>query len=398
MHGYFFTQNSFKKSLKKTSSFFSTFLHRIICWLAGQFIYAGASTINQISNFFSRSSPLNSKRLRQESRRDLLESYGGQELWFRQGTSLVINGMYLDCKRFQEKFFFLESTHTQDKGYRLTPDGDTVILFLGNNEFFEEEESKLRAKWYLLRGKNVMMFNYPGYGDSQGIPTHHTTDQAAHGVYNVILLGVYDDDAQQRQVKISEGSDPSQVILHGYSLGGGIAARLAGQLQRQGKAVPRLLLDRTFDNILRLAVDYLPFFLRSNRFLLRIIRHVVEEKYHYNAVRFLRKFDKKKLFIIHADFDEVMRKKTKEALSSAAKSSENGFSAPVVHVSHSHGDEWEDIVNSIQDGESLEDFEDFLRKSQVIKASENTKAKSGRGILSKLRSFFKKIFNLINHK
>ncbi|SCA58885.1 hypothetical protein AB751O23_AY_00010, partial [Chlamydiales bacterium SCGC AB-751-O23] len=60
--------------------FFAVF-RRFINWIARQFVYIGASSLHKVSNLFVPSSPLNSRRCRKESRKDLVDNYGALEFW-----------------------------------------------------------------------------------------------------------------------------------------------------------------------------------------------------------------------------------------------------------------------------------------------------------------------------
>jgi hypothetical protein len=344
--------------------FFAVF-RRFINWIARQFVYIGASSLHKVSNLFVPSSPLNSRRCRKESRKDLVDNYGALEFWLPSAERVLINGVYLSVRLFKEHQLPLTSDKEElSKLQSLGNDGETVILFLGNNEYFEEEESKFRAKWYLLQGKNVLMFNYPGYGDSKGKPSHRTTDAASHLIYSLIRQGFWKDKEGNTLLELSsQAKSDKQIILHGYSLGGGIASRLVGQLRGEQNSTPRLLLDRTFDNIYTIALQFIPEFLRGSTIVKRALKEVIEENYNYRSVEFLKQHDKENLFVIHADFDELMFENTKRSLNRVVETSGEDKGATVVNVKKRHGTEWEEVVRHIRrnNQEKNEDLEVFLR-------------------------------------
>ena len=69
-------------------------------------------------------------------------------------------------------------------------------------------------------GLNCLAFDYRGYGDSSGRPTEAGTYLDAQAAYDW-LTG-------------AKGIPPEQIILFGRSLGGSIAAHLAGRVQAAG--------------------------------------------------------------------------------------------------------------------------------------------------------------------
>ncbi|MDQ8185060.1 alpha/beta hydrolase [Pelagicoccus sp. SDUM812002] len=87
----------------------------------------------------------------------------------------------------------------------------TVFYFHGNGEDLGHVSFILNN--YRLQGVNVLSFDYRGYGLSEGTPSEKSCYKDANAVldYAVANLGV----------------KPERVILHGRSLGGGVAMELA---------------------------------------------------------------------------------------------------------------------------------------------------------------------------
>lgn len=103
-----------------------------------------------------------------------------------------------------------------------------------------------------LLGMNVLLFDYQGYGRSQGTPSEAGTLADARACWDWLLR--------------ERGESPGRVVLMGRSLGGAVAAQLAAELAARGRgrenpggraeptAAPRelpagLVLESTFSSI-----------------------------------------------------------------------------------------------------------------------------------------------------
>lgn len=106
--------------------------------------------------------------------------------------------------------------------------GPAVIYLHGNGEIIEQCLGQ--ARLYTQRGISVLLPEYRGYGRSGGSPSETTI--------GADMVEFYDRLLQRAEV------DRSQVILHGRSVGGGVAAHLA--LQRPPAA---LVLESTFTSV-----------------------------------------------------------------------------------------------------------------------------------------------------
>lgn len=76
----------------------------------------------------------------------------------------------------------------------------------------------------------MLAVNLRGYGESDGGPSEKGLYQDARTMFNYLVN--------------DKGIDPSNIIIHGYSMGGPIAADLARYAAQNGQAVSGLLLDR----------------------------------------------------------------------------------------------------------------------------------------------------------
>ena len=116
----------------------------------------------------------------------------------------------------------------------------TILFSHGNAEDIGMIEPFAR----LLRdlGLNVLVYDYPGYGTSSGSPSEASAYAAIDAAYEYLLL--------------EKRADPNRIVLHGRSLGGGVAVDLASR-----RPVAALILESTFASVFRVVTRYpiLPF-------------------------------------------------------------------------------------------------------------------------------------------
>ncbi len=114
----------------------------------------------------------------------------------------------------------------------------TLVFFHGNAEDLGTSASWLQSLGHVLSA-NVMMFDYRGYGASQGKP--HQAGLVRDGVAAVDWL-------------VQRTGQPSESFLYlGRSLGGGVAVQVAQQRRPLG-----LVLVSTFDSMVRVASGHFP--------------------------------------------------------------------------------------------------------------------------------------------
>ena len=123
--------------------------------------------------------------------------------------------------------------------YLVHPDAQFTVLFNHSNG---EDLGHIRPflEDYVTRGFSVFSYDYRGYGTSQGKPTEHNTYK--------------DVEAGYRYLTQELGVAPSQIIVHGRSLGGGPATYIASI-----HPVAGLVLESTFVSAFR-AVTQVPLF------------------------------------------------------------------------------------------------------------------------------------------
>ncbi|NOU29564.1 MAG: alpha/beta hydrolase [Polyangiaceae bacterium] len=122
----------------------------------------------------------------------------------------------------------------------LGPAKGTVIHFHGNAQNMSAHWGF--AGWLAGRGFNVFVFDYRGYGASEGSPEPK---------------GVYEDSvAAIRAARVHSGVDPERLLLFGQSLGGTNAIVALGRGERAG--VRAIAVEATFASYSSIASDKLP--------------------------------------------------------------------------------------------------------------------------------------------
>lgn len=104
-----------------------------------------------------------------------------------------------------------------------------TILFCNSNAGFLE----LNGEWvrqYLSRGYNILTFNYPGYAESEGAPSHRACFMAAEVAYQYLHTAL--------EVK------NENLLVHGHSIGGPHAAFVASS-----HPGVHLVVDRSFSDL-----------------------------------------------------------------------------------------------------------------------------------------------------
>jgi fermentation-respiration switch protein FrsA (DUF1100 family) len=126
--------------------------------------------------------------------------------------------------------------------------GPAVLYFHGNGEIVDLQE-RVNALWWDL-GVSLLIMEYRGYGRAGNAGKPSEAALVADGVK------FFDQLIQRPDV------DSKRVIIHGYSIGGGVAAQVAA---RRKPAV--LVLESTFTSIADFAPRYgLPRWLAKNPF------------------------------------------------------------------------------------------------------------------------------------
>jgi uncharacterized protein len=124
-------------------------------------------------------------------------------------------------------------------------------------------------------GFNIFVFDYRGYGRSQGSPDEEGTHHDAMAAWNLLTAG--------KQISAEN------IFIQGRSLGGAVAARLATQTRPAG-----LIVESAFTSVPDIASDAYPFF------PVRLL-----SRFRYSTVDYLREV-RCPVLVIHSPDDEIV--------------------------------------------------------------------------------------------
>ncbi len=120
--------------------------------------------------------------------------------------------------------------------------GKAVILLSGSGGPNENQLEPLAAL-YTRQGSTVFAVNYRGFGRSRDKNTG--LSRLIHGKESSPYLteqGLYDDAYKIYLYVSGQGFADNNIVIHGYSLGGAVAANLTKKLAKQGKQLGGLVL------------------------------------------------------------------------------------------------------------------------------------------------------------
>jgi len=151
---------------------------------------------------------------------------------------------------------------------------DVIFLCHGNGGNISHRLNNFLA--FESLGLRTFIFDYRGYGKSEGSPTEE---------------GTYMDSeaALEHLVKV-EKIPLERIILMGRSLGGPIAARLATKVKAKA-----LILESTFTSITDLGAQWYPFL---------PVRAL--SRYKYNTLEYLKNIHPMPVLIVHSPQDELI--------------------------------------------------------------------------------------------
>jgi fermentation-respiration switch protein FrsA (DUF1100 family) len=139
-----------------------------------------------------------------------------------------------------EDVFFTATDGTHLHGWYITAAGENgpvVLNMHGNSGNLTNHRHWIQA--FAERGISVFIFDYRGYGKSDGEPIEEGLYSDATGAYEYLL----------KQKKI----DPKRLFLFGHSLGGAIAIDLASRKQSAG-----LIVESSFTSASAIAAGIVP--------------------------------------------------------------------------------------------------------------------------------------------
>lgn len=157
----------------------------------------------------------------------------------------------------------------------LHPQATKTLLFCHGNAGNLSHRIGMIREWHRRFHMNVMIFDYQGYGRSEGSPTEQGTYDDARAAWDYIR--------HVQQIK------PQQIVILGRSLGGSIAAQLATQVKPAA-----LILDSPFSSFVDVAqahFSWLP------------VRWIA--RFRYTTTAYLKQRTCP-LLVIHSPDDEVI--------------------------------------------------------------------------------------------
>jgi len=149
----------------------------------------------------------------------------------------------------------------------------TVLFFHGNAGNISHREASIRI--FHDMGVNVFIFDYRGYGKSQGSPNEQGLYRDATAAWNYLL--------DQKKIK------PEHIILFGRSLGGAVASQLATQVKSAG-----LILESTFTSARDMA-----------KILMPVVSCLVVMRYQFNSISRIKNINQP-LLVLHSSEDDII--------------------------------------------------------------------------------------------
>ena len=186
---------------------------------------------------------------------------------------------------FEDIFFKTEDNILLNGWFIPHDDAKATIIFCHGNAGNISHRLEKIAVFYHL-GLNTFIFDYRGYGNSQGHPTEKGIYLDAQAAYDYLIS--------------REGIDKDRIISFGSSLGGAAAVDLSTK-----RKVAALIIDSTFTNakdMAKIVYPFIPTFVYSTKF---------------DSLSKVKQLNIPKLFI-HSINDEIVPFKLGEKLFNAA--------------------------------------------------------------------------------
>ncbi|GAB7021761.1 alpha/beta hydrolase [Salidesulfovibrio brasiliensis] len=127
-------------------------------------------------------------------------------------------------------------------------------------------------------GVSAFFFDYSGYGNSAGKPSEPATEADARAAWDWLAQRV----------------EPERIVLHGRSIGGGVAVSLAHELAAEGVHPAGLILESTFSSMVDAGAHHYPWL------PVRLL-----SRYRYESARKAATLDAPAL-MIHSRTDEIV--------------------------------------------------------------------------------------------
>jgi fermentation-respiration switch protein FrsA (DUF1100 family) len=217
----------------------------------------------------------------------LIMSAGCTHLFFHPEKKLVHNP-YLDMVNYEDISFKTTDGLTL-QGWLLKPEGKswgTILYLHGNAENISTHVNNVL--WLVKEGFAVFVFDYRGYGNSDGRPS---------------IKGVHlDAEAALNAIVNLSGSDSNNIIVLGQSLGGAIAVYTVAN-SRLKSHVKALVIDSVFSSYRGIARE------KAAQFVITWplqypLSFLVNN--HYSPEKWIGKISPVPLLIIHGDRDTIV--------------------------------------------------------------------------------------------
>lgn len=242
--------------------------------------------------------------------------------------------------------------------------GGTVIIGSGIDGVYEQH--KVEAMAFLFKGMNVMMVNFRGYGQNEGIPSEEGFCK--------------DFEAAYEYCKYRTGHPDNKILIKGICMSGGPAAHLAAKYP-----AINIFLDQTFSNFQNLVEsqvkDYLDFkvsFLKENKKIndpqlriLNICSSIIAKIASLLAPKFevsknLAKNNGRKAILFVYDDEVIPKNHQVKNIEAVAKSGKLG-SLSVFATPGSHGTYWPHILSQKYEFQDIGKHVRAIRKETVEK-------------------------------
>lgn len=149
----------------------------------------------------------------------------------------------------------------------------TLLFFHGNAGNISHRGDSIKIFHDL--GLNVLIFDYRGYGQSEGKPTEAGLYKDARAAWNYLTQ--------------TRGISNQQIVLFGRSLGGVVAAKLATEVDAGA-----IILESTFSSARDMAQELFP-----------ILSYVIPLRFNFDSAQFIQEVDSPVL-VIHSTEDEII--------------------------------------------------------------------------------------------
>lgn len=126
-------------------------------------------------------------------------------------------------------FFTAKGHNLVDNGFAPDTSRPVVLLLMGSGGSAQDQGLDM-AEFYTENGASVLSVNYSGFGDSDDRTPGETS--------------LYEDAQAMLEHLVKMGYDPDQIIIHGYSMGGAVAASLEQKNEGNGVRFRGAVLDR----------------------------------------------------------------------------------------------------------------------------------------------------------